>query len=163
MEKRIFSFEYTLLDRQDQLSKQDQELLNKARQIGKHSYSPYSRYHVGAALRLENGSVVEGSNQENVAFPSGLCAERVAAFYASASYPGMPFDTIAVSAFADDFDVNQPVTPCGACRQVLSEYENKFNRSIRVIMQGASGNILLVESVQALLPFTFYESKLKKL
>lgn len=163
MKKKTFSFEYTLFERSDQLSNADQELLNMARKIATESYSPYSRYHVGAALRLEDGLVVEGSNQENVAFPSGLCAERVAAFYASANYPGIPFDTIAITAFAEDFDADQPVTPCGACRQVLSEYEHKFNRPIRVIMQGASANILLVESVQSLLPFTFYESKLKKL
>jgi cytidine deaminase len=162
MESKTFSFAYSELGNAGELPAADQKLLQKAKDSATTSYSPYSKYHVGAALRLENGDIITGSNQENVAYPSSLCAERVAAFYASAHYPDMPFETIAISAYADDFEVNQPVTPCGSCRQVLSEYENKFGKPIRIIMQGASGKIILVESVRSLLPFTFNESKLKK-
>lgn len=162
MESKTFSFAYTELDNAGELPAADQSLLQKAKKSATTSYSPYSKYHVGAALRLENGEVITGSNQENVAYPSSLCAERVAAFYASAHYPGIPFQTIAISAFADDFEVDEPVTPCGSCRQVLSEYENKSGKPIRIIMQGASGKVVLVESVGSLLPFTFNETKLKK-
>lgn len=162
MESKTFSFAYTELEHAGELPAADQKLLQKAKESAITSYSPYSKYHVGAALRLENGEVITGSNQENVAYPSSLCAERVAAFYASAHYPGVPFETIAISAFADDFEVNEPVTPCGSCRQVLSEYENKSGKPIRIIMQGVSGKVMLVESIGSLLPFTFNETKLKK-
>lgn len=162
MTDQTFSFQYTLLNSIEELRDKDRLLLKEAYLSAKNSYSPYSRYHVGAALRLTDGTTVRGSNQENVAYPNGLCAERVAAFYASANYPDTPFDTIAITAFSDDFDVNSPVAPCGSCRQVLSEYESKFKKPIRIIMQGKTGNIILVDSVKLLLPFTFNESKLKK-
>lgn len=162
MKHKTFSFTYNEFNREDDLNPEDRNLLNMARESAKTSYSPYSGYHVGAALQLQNGEIIKGSNQENVAYPNGLCAERVAAFYASAHYPGIAFKTIAITASADEFEVNDPVTPCGSCRQVLSEYENKEDTPIRVIMKGASGKILVVESIKNLLPFIFDESNLKK-
>ncbi|MGM0612898.1 MAG: cytidine deaminase [Bacteroidota bacterium] len=163
MEDKTYSFNYSEFEQENELSPEDQKLLGMAKESAKTSYAPYSGYHVGAALRLHNGQIIKGSNQENAAYPSGLCAERVAAFYASSNYPGVAFEALAVTAVSDDFEIDNPVTPCGACRQVLSEYENKAEEPIRIIMQGASGKILVVDSVQNLLPFTFYESKLRKL
>ncbi|MCF8217883.1 MAG: cytidine deaminase [Bacteroidales bacterium] len=163
MKNKTYSFTYSEFEQENELSVEDQKLLAMAKESAKTSYAPYSGYHVGAALRLDNGEIIKGSNQENVAYPNGLCAERVAAFYASSNYPGIAFETIAVTAQSDDFEINDPVTPCGSCRQVLSEYENKAEKPIRIIMQGASGKIILVNSVQNLLPFTFNESKLKNL
>ncbi len=161
MKEKQFSFAYKEYQEED-LSAEDRRLLREAERSATDSYAPYSQFHVGAAIRLDNGKIVAASNQENVAYPSSLCAERVAAFYASSSYPGVPFDTIAVTAFADNFQMDAPVTPCGACRQVLAEYEKSSGRKLRVIMKGASGKILEVNSVKSLLPFTFEESKLRK-
>ncbi|MCF8330862.1 MAG: cytidine deaminase [Bacteroidales bacterium] len=162
MTDKTFTFQYHVLDTIDELPEEDRLLLDEAYLSAEQSYSPYSGYHVGAALRLKDGKVIHGSNQENVAYPDGLCAERVAAFYASANFPDTSFDTIAIIAFSDDFEVDTPVAPCGSCRQALSEYEYKFDEPIRVIMKGKSGNIIVVDSVRSLLPFTFNESKLKK-
>ncbi|MFW6019252.1 MAG: cytidine deaminase [Bacteroidales bacterium] len=163
MKNKTFSFTYSEFEQEDDLSYEDQKLLELARNSTKTTYSPYSGYQVGAALRLYNGEIIQGSNQENAAYPSGLCAERVAAFYASSNYPGIAFETIAITASSDNFEIDNFITPCGACRQVLAEYENKAGKPIRIIMQGASGNILVVESVTHLLPFTFHESKLQNL
>ena len=105
----------------EELSKEDQDLLQQATAACKKAYAPYSRFYVGAAILLENGKIVTGNNQENAAYPSGLCAERVAIFKASADYPAAQIKTIAVTASSEEFDIDHPVSPCGACRQVLKE------------------------------------------
>lgn len=162
MDSTTFSFTYQVFDSPDELQETDQNLLKLAGESAKKSYSHYSGYHVGASLLLENGEIVQGSNQENVAYPSGMCAERVAAFYASANYPDTALTTLAIRAFSDDFEVRQPVTPCGSCRQVLAEYEERHQQDIRILMQGASGKVFLLKGARNLLPLTFNETKLKK-
>jgi cytidine deaminase len=144
-----------------ELQQEDQALLSKAKEAGNHAYAPYSAFHVGAALRLENGVVVTGSNQENVAYPSGLCAERVAIFSAGANYPNVPVVTIAITCSSTKFVVNRPLSPCGACRQVIAEYERKSGKSIRIILAGESGVVYAVNSVKDLLPLSFEADELK--
>lgn len=152
----------TEYDTLDELSQEEQALMSKAMEAANYAYAPYSEFYVGAALLLENGKVVTGNNQENVAYPSGLCAERVAIFNAGARYAKEPISKIAIIAKSPRFKVDYPVSPCGACRQVMSEYEMKQEGSIRVIMMGEKGKIRSVESVNDLLPLLFYEKDLKK-
>ena len=143
--------EYTSLN---SLLKVDQKLLYKAVEVAKNAYAPYSDFKVGCAIQMMNGSVVIGSNQENAAYPSGLCAERVALFSASANNPEEEMHTIAV--FAEkDLGYDEPVSPCGACRQVMMEYELKQARKLRVLLMGSSGKVWEFESVSSLLPFAF--------
>ncbi len=140
---------------------QDQELIKAAFAAAKKAYAPYSGFTVGAALRLANNLIVAGNNQENAAYPSGLCAERVALFYASAEYPGQAIDTIAVVARTDGMDLPEPVTPCGSCRQVMAEYEQLSKKKMRVILATQSGKCILVEGMENLLPLAFLAKHLK--
>ena len=145
-----------------ELSQEEQNLLGEAFKSVEKSYAPYSEFHVGAAVLLENGIIVTGSNQENAAYPSGLCAERVALFYANSQYPGVKIKALAIRAKADHFHVDNPITPCGSCRQVIVETEHRQQEKIKIIMKGESGPVHVVSGIEALLPFTFYEDKLKK-
>src|SRR5688572_4845319 len=106
-----------------ELTANDRALLLEANKAVSTSYAPYSKFHVGCAIKLANGQIVNGSNQENIAFPSGLCAERVAIFYAGATYPGVAIESMAITVKADDYTVDKPVMSCGACLQSMSEYE----------------------------------------
>lgn len=136
------------------LLKVDQKLLYKAIEAAKNAYAPYSDFKVGAAVQLMNGSIVIGSNQENAAYPSGLCAERVALFSASALHPEEEMHTLAI--FAEkDLGYDEPVSPCGSCRQVMMEYELKQKRKLRVLLMGASGKVWEFDGVTSLLPFAF--------
>ncbi len=144
----------------NELPQQDQELVNHAIEAAKNAYAPYSQFHVGAALRLDNGTVITGNNQENAAYPSGLCAERVALFAANAQYPDIPVVAMAIVAMKDGQVTPTPVTPCGACRQVMIETEVRFEHPIKLILYGAE-NILVVDSVRELLPLSFTASELK--
>jgi len=155
MSTQHLSIAYQMFDDETHLSSQDLEILDKARQASKDAYAPYSHFRVGAALKLANGEFVCGNNQENAAFPSGMCAERVAIFYASAQFPGIPIDTIAIFAQADEFETDQIVSPCGSCRQVISEYEHLAQKPIRILMKAQKSKILLVEGIENLLPFGF--------
>jgi cytidine deaminase len=130
-------------------------LLKKAKEAALNAYSPYSHFKVGAAIMLNNGAVVTGSNQENAAYPSGLCAERTAAFYASSQYPQVPFTRIAITAINPEQELSQPVSPCGNCRQALLEYEQKFNQNIEVILAGQTGEIFVIPNIKNLLPCSF--------
>lgn len=141
----------------DQLSTADRRLVELAREATYRSYSPYSHFAVGAAIELDNGQTVTGSNQENVAYPSGTCAERTAAYYAGATYPDARFKTIAIAARDTDGNfVTTPIAPCGACRQALLEYETLAGHNVRVILTGATEHYIL-PSVKSLLPFAFTE------
>lgn len=155
-------FQYEVFDSPDELPLDEQELIALAKSAAVAAYAPYSRYHVGAALRLGNGKTVIGSNQENVAYPSGLCAERVAFFASGAQFPEETIKTVAILAESEDFHVDQPVAPCGACRQSMSEYEFRQNSPIRLLLATPKGKVWVVESVNSLLPLVFNESKLKK-
>jgi cytidine deaminase len=118
------------------------------------SYSPYSEFAVGAAIMLDNGDIIQGSNQENGAYPSGLCAERVALFYVGASYPGVKIKTMAIAASYKGVPISEPVTPCGACRQVMIETQNQTNSPYSVVMIGEK-RVFVVSDARFLLPFTF--------
>jgi cytidine deaminase len=137
------------------LAKKDAELLVEAQKMVKGAYAPYSEFHVGAALLLDNGKIVTGNNQENAAYPSGLCAERVAIFYAGAQYPNNAVKAIAISVKSKSQVIKEPLSPCGGCRQVISEYENKFGKPIRIIMMGEKGQIYIAKSIESLLPLMF--------
>lgn len=139
----------------DELSPADRELVDVAKEMTRNSYAPYSHFHVGAAIRMDNGVIVRGSNQENVAYPSGTCAERTACFQASALHPGVPLRKIAIAAATDAGFQKKPISPCGACRQALAEYEAK-DGPIEVILYGDDA-IYRLPSVASLLPLTFTE------
>lgn len=162
MKKNEIIISYQEYDHIDELNEADRLLLEAARQAIKSAYAPYSAYHVGAAVLLENGEIVTGNNQENVAYPSGICAERVALFYASSQYPDVSVKAIAISARAKGFRVNSPVTPCGSCRQVMAETENRFQKEMKLIMRGENGKINVVDGVKNILPLMFRAEELKK-
>ena len=162
MENHSHAFVYQSYENEEELNASDRELLIMARNAAKTSHAPYSRYHVGAALRLDNGNVFTGSNQENISFPAGLCAERVAVFAAMAACPGSPILDLAITAVADDFEVAEPVPPCGVCRQAILEFEMKFDHAIRLILGGKSGRVLVIEGMRNLLPLAFNEKGLIK-
>ncbi len=145
-----------------ELPKADVVLLEKAKEALKGSYAPYSEFHVGAAALLANGEFVLGSNQENTAYPSGLCAERVALFHAQSTFPGVPVLALAITAQCDHFVTRDPITPCGSCRQVISEVEKRQQNKIRVVMKGEEGIVQAVVGIDQLLPLLFHEEKLKK-
>jgi len=137
------------------LPAEDQQLLSLAVKSLEHSYSPYSNFKVGAALLLENGALVPGSNQENAAYPLCLCAERVALAAAAAQHPGIAVVAIAVTARNTQNTLFEPVSPCGSCRQVLVESENRSNSAMRVLLQGQSGQVYRFDSAKDLLPLSF--------
>ncbi len=141
----------------NELSDDDRQLATMAREATHRSYSPYSHFRVGAAIRLDNGEIITGANQENVAYPSGTCAERTASFYAHATYPEAKFAAIAIAARdTNGNEVATPISPCGACRQALLEYEILAKHNVRVILVGAD-EVYILPSVKSLLPFAFSE------
>lgn len=144
----------------DELSEKDQALCKKAEQALSTSHSPYSKFKVGTAIQLENGDVVLGSNQENLAYPSGLCAERVALFTIGATYPNAIIETMAVTAKTSEFDILKPITSCGGCLQVMVEFERKQNKPIAVLFYCLNGEVLKINSVKSLIPFAFVEDRL---
>ena len=144
----------------DELTADDRELVLKAKDMTANSYSPYSNFKVGAALRLANGSIFCGSNQENASFPVGLCAERTAFCFAQANAPEQAPVAIAIAAFTGGAFLGKPVSPCGACRQALLEAETRYGRPIRVLLYGEDG-IYIVDSVRDLLPLTFDGSEME--
>ena len=145
-----------------ELSAKEQQLVSNAKSAFKTAYAPYSGFLVGASVLLENGEVINGSNQENVAYPSGLCAERVALFYAGAKYPNIKVNTIAVSVLSKNFEVTDVISPCGACRQVMAEYEDKQDNPIKVILHSPTDEVLIANRVEDLLPFMFKSPLLKQ-
>ena len=138
----------------DQLAPMDRELAEAAIQATEGSYAPYSKFNVGAAVRLDSGVIVKGSNQENAAYPSGICAERTAMFYASASYPENAMTDIAITASQEGIMCADPVTPCGACRQVMAQFQIKGGRPMSILLVGGK-KIWKFEKVDDLLPLIF--------
>ena len=143
-----------------ELSTEDQMLMNKAIEARRNAYAPYSKFHVGAALLLDNGEIVLGNNQENAAYPSGMCAERVAIWQAGSLFPGVKIKKLAISASSKITKVDKPIGPCGACRQTLSEYEINQKEPFPVIFMGEVGEIVKTPSLLSLLPFSFDSSYL---
>ena len=143
------------------LTNSDKTLVLKAKNMLKSAYAPYSGFLVGAAVHLENGEIITGNNQENVAYPSGMCAERVAIFYAKSQFPNTKINSIAVSAISKNFLIEDVVSPCGSCRQVISEYEVKQNENIRILLHQSDDSVIIIKSISDLLPLMFISEKLK--
>jgi len=143
-----------------ELSKTSRNLCLEAIKALSNSHSPYSKFRVGAALRLQSGKVILGNNQENIAYPSGLCAERVALFYWGANHPDDPIEAMAITAQSDEFEILKPVVSCGSCLQVLAEYEKKQNRPVEVILFCNNGPVWVMNGVESFLPFLFFEHNL---
>lgn len=154
MTSKEIKITYQEYDSMDQLSPMDRELVEAAIQATEGSYAPYSKFNVGAAVRLDSGLIVKGSNQENAAYPSGICAERTAMFYASASYPENAMTDIAITASQEGVMCANPVTPCGACRQVMAQFQIKGGRPMSILLVGAN-KIWKFEKVEDLLPLIF--------
>lgn len=154
MKHKTLEISYTEYGSIEELSEIDAGLIIKAREAAKNAWAPYSGFQVGAALLLDNGKIITGNNQENAAYPSGMCAERVALFAANANYPRDRVVAMAISAINKKGMVAQPVTPCGSCRQSILETEQRFGVSIRLILD-SSKSILVVEGIKNLLPLSF--------
>ena len=142
------------------LSENIQALMQQAIEIRKKAYAPYSHFRVGAAILLDNGKIVLGSNQENAAYPSGLCAERVAIYQAGAIYPDAKMLTIAITAASDSNPTLSPIPPCGSCRQSIAEYEFKQETPIEIYFMGESGEVYKSNSINNLLPLSFNKTSL---
>jgi cytidine deaminase len=152
--KRIYT-ELKSYKNRDELPAESANLLAIAHQAAENAYAPYSRFKVGAAILLANGKIVIGNNQENAVYPSGLCAERTAAFSASAQFPNISFKKIAVVAINPEKTQSVPVSPCGSCRQVLLEYEELAKDNIEVILAGEVGEVFVFNRIRDLLPYSF--------
>jgi cytidine deaminase len=150
-----FNTEFTIYASKEALKEDVQELFKAAETARKNAYAPYSKFLVGAALKLENGEVITGSNQENAAYPSGLCAERTAIFYAGAQFPNQNILKMAISAGLQEKALDRPIPPCGACRQALVEYEQRQNIPIELYFMGTEGQVAYSESVENILPWIF--------
>jgi cytidine deaminase len=147
-------------DSVDELGNGDKALCLEAAKALKSSHSPYSNFRVGAAMRLQSGKILYASNQENVAYPSGLCAERVALFHWGANHAGDPIESMAITAETNEFELNKPVTSCGACLQVLAEYEKKQGSPIKMLLYCRKGPVWIATGVESFLPFLFFEDRL---
>lgn len=139
----------------DELQTADREVVDAARAATANSYAVYSNFNVGASVRLSNGTIVSGSNQENAAYPSGLCAERTTLFWANSQYPNEAVETLAIAARTAQGELEMPIPPCGACRQVILETEKRFGNTIRIILYGAKQCYIIEDGIKALLPLSF--------
>ena len=140
----------------NELQLEEKELINFAKVASSRAYAPYSQFQVGAAALLANGEIVTGSNQENVAFPSGLCAERTTLFYANSQYPEQAVKSLAIAAYTQGDFIDKPISPCGACRQVILETEIRFQHPVRIFLYGKS-EIYIIDGIKNLLPLAFNE------
>jgi len=148
LETKVKSFNY------NELTTEDKSLIDQAKEATKRSYSPYSSFRVGAAVRLEDGTIVTGANQENAAYPSGTCAERTALFYAGAQYPEQAVECLAIAAYSNNQFIDTPIAPCGACRQVMLETEQRFKKEMRILLYSEK-EIYELSSASSLLPIQF--------
>ena len=151
----IISTRFSVFESVEQLPSTIQNLMEQAVSVRKNAYAPYSKFRVGTALLLDNGKIVLGSNQENAAYPSGLCAERVAVFQAGAIYPDAKILKMAITAASDTNQTTTPIPPCGSCRQSIAEYEIKQELPIEIYFMGEIGTIYKSDSLKNLLPFMF--------
>jgi len=158
VEITTITYEY---DSIDELNQEEQILVNKSKEAVKNAYAPYSKFNVGAAVLLENGEIITGTNQENAAYPSGLCAERVAIFYANSKYPTIAIKSIAVTAFTNNKYIETPLPPCGSCRQVIVESETRFNKPIKIYLVSQT-KVTVIEDAKSLLPLNFDENFLSE-
>jgi cytidine deaminase len=158
MKQTEIKSEFTEYDSASELNSTEQKLILEAENAAKDAYAPYSQFKVGSAVLLENGKIIIGSNQENSSYPSGLCAERVALFAASAQNPGIKITHIAVTSSSQN-----PAAPCGACRQAIAEYETLHNHPINILLKSSSsGKIILANGIKNFLPLMFSRKDLGK-
>jgi len=162
MKKHTITIEFSEFDGPDQLNSDDLSLLKRAHKACENAYAPYSLFKVGAAVELNNGAIVIGSNQENMAYPSGLCAERVAVFAAISQYPEATIRRIAISTIGETNTNPLPAAPCGSCRQVMLEYELNQEYEIDVILGHPEKTIRIIRGIKNLLPLHFHEPGLRK-
>lgn len=155
MKQITISTTISIFDSMAELSQYENEMMLKAIEARKLAYAPYSKFKVGAAIVLDNGEIVTGSNQENAAYPSGLCAERVAIFYAGANFPNAKIKQLFISASPEDRDLESPIPPCGSCRQAIAEYEIKQEQPIAIFFMGAKGEVYKTDSLKNILPLMF--------
>ncbi|MFM7661216.1 MAG: cytidine deaminase [Bacteroidota bacterium] len=149
------SIRYSEFAHWEELDPDDIELVKKAFEVSENAYAPYSKFYVGASLRMEDNSIILGSNQENIAYPSGLCAERVALFYAGSNYPNLKIKKICVVAKGEIIPKENWISPCGSCRQVIIESQNRQYQPIEIILVSQNSRVLVFQSVSDLLPFAF--------
>lgn len=144
----------------DECTELEKKLIDAAKEATSNAYAPYSEFYVGAALLLENGQIITGNNQENAAYPSGLCAERTAVFYANAQYPNQKIEALAIAAFnSGDFTLDI-TSPCGSCRQVLLEVESRYNSDVKILMYNRKDEVYVAESMNSLMPLSFDKKSL---
>ena len=141
----------------------EKELIQRSKDALKDAYAPYSGFLVGSSVLLSDGKIISANNQENVAFPSGLCAERVVLFNAGANYPNLEIDIIAVSAKSTSYEITDIISPCGVCRQVMAQYQQKQNKKIKILLHLNNDEVLIFSSVDDLLPLLFTNPNLKKI
>jgi len=162
MHEEKFSLSYKVFTKGEGLSEEDHLLMDAASKITDNAYAVYSGFNVGAAILLDDGSIVTGNNQENIAFPSSLCAERVALYYCNANFPDKEVKKIAITAKSKEVVLTGPVTPCGACRQVISEYERIQDGDIEVLLFSEDRTVYYFDSISTLLPLAFETDALKR-
>lgn len=155
MKEVIINTTFLVFETKNNLSQEIKSLMEQAITIRKSAYAPYSKFRVGCAILLDNGKVILGSNQENAAYPSGLCAERVAIFQAGTLYPNATILKMAISATSDEKPVLEPIPPCGSCRQSIAEYEIRQESPIEIFFMGEDGPVYQSDSLRNLLPFMF--------
>ncbi len=160
MEKELHQFHYYRVRERAGMSQDDKALLEAANQAARDAYAPYSKFRVGAAARLVNGHIILGSNQENASYPVGICAERVLLGNAAVQFPGIAIDTIAITYLYADRKSDTPVSPCGMCRQALTEFESRVRHPMRLLLAGEQGDVLMLDNAQVLLPFVFQSQHL---
>jgi len=161
MVKEELKFTIEVYESSDELNESDAFLLSEARSVTQFAYAPYSNFQVGAVAKLINGEIVSGTNQENASYPAGICAERSLLSTAASNHPGIAIETMAITYNNLKGESNSPVSPCGICRQSLSEFQNRFQKSIRIILSGMTGKVQVIENAGYLLPLAFTSENLK--
>ena len=161
MKKEELKFTVEVYDSSDELKEDDAFLLSEARAVTRFAYAPYSNFQVGAVAKLANGEFVSGTNQENASYPAGFCAERSLLSTAASIHPGVAIETMAVTYNNLKGESDTPVSPCGICRQVISEFQNRFQKPIRIILSGMKGKVQVIDNAGYLLPLAFSSDDLK--
>ena len=161
MKNEKFSFKYLVYESIEKLTTEDAELLRHARKVTGQAYAPYSNFRVGAFAKLVNGKLVSGTNQENAAYPAGICAERTLMSTASSLFPGVGIKTIAISYDNLNGKSDHPISPCGICRQSFFEFQERTKNPIRILLSGLEGKVILIENAADLLPLVFGASDIK--
>ena len=161
MKKETMSFGYEVYDSINELNADDAKLAEAARKVTEKAYAPYSNFLVGAVAKLDNGETISGTNQENASYPAGFCAERSLLSTAASTHPGVAIETMAVTYNNLKGDSDTPVSPCGICRQVISEFQNRYQKPIRIILSGMKGKVQIIDNAGYLLPLAFSSEDLK--